>query len=116
MLKNINRRKFVAKTATAADGILLGENLKTCSHFIKEGMETPSTKYDIMKEVMKYRKIDAHAHVYFSDDSPEIQLDFGKRLGIDKQVVSRFLDRPGGPEETLKIYAFLEALMKVKEG
>lgn len=50
---------------------------------------------------MSYRKIDSHAHVYFTPDSPATQIEFADRLGIEKMLVSRPM-RPGGkgdPEE-----------------
>lgn len=73
---------------------LFSEENKTSGSSVEPG------SYDLMKEVMKYRKIDAHAHIYFTDSSPEEQLDFGKRLGIDKQVISRYLSvMPGTPEQ-----------------
>ncbi len=56
---------------------------------------------DVMKEVRNYRKIDAHAHVYFKPESPDIQIDFADRLSIEKLVISRPM-RPGSkgtPEE-----------------
>jgi predicted TIM-barrel fold metal-dependent hydrolase len=104
---NINRRKFVTRSAASAAGMLLGSHLKSMAGVIqkREEKETPSarSKYDLMKEVMKYRKIDTHAHIYWTDDSPGYQLDFGKRLGIDKQVISRYLDvMPGTPEQFRK--------------
>ncbi|QEC54204.1 amidohydrolase family protein [Anseongella ginsenosidimutans] len=54
-----------------------------------------------MEQVMSYRKIDSHAHVYFSPESPGVQLAFADRLGIEKLVISRPM-RPGSkgtPEE-----------------
>lgn len=103
----INRRKFISGIALGTPGILMGSRLKA----IPENDENKSTgettsipaKYNLMKEVMKYRKIDAHAHIYWTDDSPETQLDFGRRLGIEKQVISRYLDvMPGTPDQFRK--------------
>jgi len=107
MLKSINRRNFVASTAASAAGILIGSHFNGMAAPAREReeKEMPSAKhkYDIMKEVMKYRKIDTHAHIYFTDDSPETQLDYGKRLGIEKQVISRYLDIfPGTPQQFRK--------------
>jgi len=104
MLKNINRRKFVTSTATTAAGILIGGHTKgvarPAGESEKEGVPSAMPKYDMMREVMKYRKIDAHAHIYFTDESPREQLDYGERLGIEKQVISRYLDVfPGTPEQ-----------------
>jgi hypothetical protein len=60
--------------------------------------------FDVMKEVMSYRKIDSHAHVYFSEDSPATQIDFADRLGIEKLVISRPMvpGSKGIPEEFIK--------------
>lgn len=72
----------------------------------QQAEETASSgmqSYNLMKEVMKYRKIDVHAHIYWTDDSPETQLDYGRRLGISKQVISRYLDvMPGTPDQFRK--------------
>lgn len=102
MFKLINRRGFVAGTAATAAGILLGRNLDAMpvhEEGPNEELSVPSG-YDIMKDVFKYRKIDAHAHIYFTADSPGTQLDYGDRLGIEKQVISRYLSVfPGTPEQ-----------------
>ncbi|MBX2923525.1 MAG: amidohydrolase family protein [Chitinophagaceae bacterium] len=106
---NIDRRKFVGRSVAGVAGMLAGSHLK--------GMVVPGRRkeeqeddfssglqqYDLMKEVMKYRKIDAHAHIYWTKDSPETQLNYGRRLGIEKQVISRYLDvMPGTPEQFRK--------------
>ena len=99
---NINRRKFVTRSAASAAGILIGSHLTamTGPEDKEEISLTDPKKYDLMKDVMKYRKIDAHAHIYFTNTSPEEQLDAGERLGIDKQVISRYLSiMPGTPEQ-----------------
>jgi uncharacterized protein len=63
-----------------------GSNL---AGYTSEG-ESAISSYDIMKEVMKYRKIDAHGHIYTSaDQTPEWHLDFADRLGIGKLQISR---------------------------
>lgn len=84
MSKAINRRKFFKNTAFSSAGILLGSNLADLS---PTGNSTASS-YDIMKEVMKYRKINAHEHVVLGG-TIETQIDFADRLGIEKLVVSR---------------------------
>ena len=65
--------------------------------------ELPAPK-NLMDEVRQYRKIDAHAHVYFSEDSPRTQLDFADRLHIDRLVISRNLNphTVGTPEDFRK--------------
>ena len=89
----INRRKFVANAAASATGVLLGNGLMGFAP--KEKSPVPGTlirNEDLMKEVMKYRKIDSHAHVFFNlKNSPEAEVDFAERLGIDRLMVSKYL-------------------------
>jgi hypothetical protein len=61
MLK-INRRKFVTNTAASAAGLMLGRGVMGFSS--KKESPVLDTEEDLMGEVMKYRKIDSHAHVY----------------------------------------------------
>lgn len=104
---NVDRRKFVTRSAAGAAGIIIGNRLRGVASTGRESEDEDAIlsgpKYDVMKEVKKYRKIDTHAHIYFTDNSPEEQLDFGERLSIDKQVISRYLDvMPGTPEQFRK--------------
>jgi predicted TIM-barrel fold metal-dependent hydrolase len=111
MSKLINRRRFFANAAASASGIALGVNL--LGFHAKNPPDYPAS--DLMEEVMKYRKIDSHAHVYFSEDSPETQIDFADRLGIDKLVISRPMapGSKGTPEEFIKSNnLILEAVKK----
>lgn len=99
-MAKFNRRKFVGSTAAITAGVLFGNSLKAMSYPDNEDIGAPLNRYDIMKDVLKYRKIDAHAHIYFTDDSPGTQLDYGERLGIEKQVISRYLSVfPGTPDQ-----------------
>lgn len=106
----INRRKFISAAALSTPGMLLGSRLKgipgrSVKDKMKGGVDFPgkAKRYDLMAEVKKYRKIDTHAHIYWTKDSPGMQLDFGRRLHIDKQVISRYLDvMPGTPEQFRK--------------
>lgn len=81
----INRRKFFRKTALSTAGILMSSQLADLS--ARPGHAPASL--DLMKEVMKYRKIDAHEHVAADGSNVEAQIDFADRLGIDKLVISR---------------------------
>jgi len=86
MAHSIGRRKFLADSALTAAGMVLGNAVTGCA----SNNETVTSDYDVMKEVMKYRKIDAHAHIYSSaDHTPEWHLDFADRLGIEKLQISR---------------------------
>ena len=113
---NVDRRKFVTRSAAGAAGMILGSRLTSAApgRTKEEDATSPVAKYDVMKEVKKYRKIDAHAHIYFTDNSPQEQLDFGERLAIDKQVISRYLSvMPGTPEQFRKYnYLTIKAIKK----
>jgi|WetSurMetagenome_2_1015567.scaffolds.fasta_scaffold129943_2 uncharacterized protein len=92
----MQRRKFFETTAISSAGILLGGNLAGCSCRNKSELAS----YDIMKEVMKYRKIDAHEHTNLYEGGPEVQIDFADRLGIEKLVISKpVVEGKGTPEQ-----------------
>lgn len=103
-MAEINRRKFLTNTAVSVAGVMLGAQLVKCSSKDVSAPMRADASFDVMKEVMSYRKIDAHAHVFFSDDSPDTQIDIADRLGIEKLVISRPM-APGGkgsPEEFIR--------------
>ena len=100
MSLKINRRKFISGTSLTAAGIILGSNITGCS----SERESEIASYDIMKEVLKYRKIDAHLH---PADDLEKQLEIADRLGIEKMQISNPVTNfsgtePEGPEEVRK--------------
>ena len=96
MAKPIKRRKFFRDTALSTAGIILGSNV---SGFSSE--ETPAaSSFDIMSEVMKYRKIDAHEHVGLDGHSVEYQIDMADRLGITKLAISKPMSAHGKIEAT----------------
>lgn len=117
MKSNVNRRKFMTDTALSAAGVMLGSHLLGCSSKGEAGFSanhSSSSSYNLMQEVMKYRKIDAHAHVYFSEESPDTQIDFADRLGIEKLVISRPM-APGSkglPEEFIQCNDLVLKAMK----
>ena len=87
----ISRRKFLASTSVSATGIVLAGNIPSKSY----GKEAVSTSYDVMKEVMKYRKIDAHCH---PEPDLERQLETADRLGIEKMQISNPVTNFSGKE------------------
>jgi predicted TIM-barrel fold metal-dependent hydrolase len=100
-MKEINRRKFITDTALSTAALMLGSQFMRCSSKEESDVLTRDSSFNIMREVMAYRKIDSHAHVYFSEDSPQAQIDFADRLNIEKLVISRPM-APGSkglPEE-----------------
>lgn len=100
-MEDINRRKFIGNSALSAAGLILGSQVTRCAPKKASGKNEHAASFDIMQEVMSYRKIDAHAHVYFSEDSPKAQLDMADRLGIERLVISRPMTpgSKGFPEE-----------------
>ncbi len=88
----INRRKFVTGTAISAAGVLLSDHVlglpNPDTEHSSSGMKAPST-YNIMKDVMKYRKIDAHVHAHLFDGGPESNIAYAEMLGIEKMFISR---------------------------
>jgi predicted TIM-barrel fold metal-dependent hydrolase len=105
MSDKINRRKFFRNTALSTAGIMMGGNMLDLSagHYAPPAPASP----DIMKEVMKYRKIDAHEHVDADGSNVTAQIDFADRLGIDKLVISRPITRGTAKDATPQ--AFREA-------
>lgn len=101
MLK-INRRKFVTNTVGSGAGLMLGNRLMGLSGGEEEkASDVTDTKRELMREVLKYRKIDAHAHVDEGQYKVEVNLDFADRLGIEKLMISDFI-RPhtkGTPDD-----------------
>lgn len=96
----MNRRKFFARAAVSASALAVGSHLMAFSE--KKGKKPGDG--NLMKEVLKYRKIDSHAHVFFTEDSPDTQIEFADRLGIEKLVISRPMapGSAGKPEEFIK--------------
>jgi len=96
MSRKIDRRTFFEKSAVSSAGLLLGGMVAGCSG----SKDQIISQYDVMSEVMKYRKIDAHEHVDLYEGGPEVQIDFADRLGIEKLVVSRpVTTQTGTPDE-----------------
>lgn len=95
----MNRRKFFASTGLSAAGLMVSESLFGLNS--KEGTMqvmagVPAGRYDIMKEVMKYPKIDAHVHVDLGNSNPEAQkqfaeilIDYAERFNIRKLILSK---------------------------
>ena len=103
MAYSIRRRTFCKDTLVSAAGIMLGGNSIRSSHPAGSAAST----YVAMQEVMKHRKIDAHAHVGLSPGDVEKQLDIADRLGITKMCISKPVTNfsgtePEGPDEVRK--------------
>ncbi len=96
MSETINRRKFLADASLSAAGIMLAGSITGCAARKESGI----AGYDLMADVMKYRKIDAHEHP--SSDQGK-QLDIADRLGIRwMQISNPALNDDAKPEEIRK--------------
>lgn len=80
-MSKINRREFLAGTSLTAAGIVLGNSIGSCN----EEAKSVISSYDVMKEILKFRKIDAHAH---PPDNIVDQIEIADRLGITKLQIS----------------------------
>lgn len=100
MSKIINRRKFFRDTTFSAAGIMLGSKMLGNNLNELSQKENPtSSSYNIMKELMKYRKISAHDHVSLGGTLEE-QLNIADRLGIERLEVSKPIAVGSVPEAT----------------
>lgn len=93
MSTKFNRRKFVTGAALSAAGVMFGSNLVSCSSVetadsASSAAASSASSYDTMQEVMKYQKIDSHAHVWNLNGDAELQIDYADRLGIKTLVIS----------------------------
>lgn len=89
----MNRRKFFTGTALSAAGImasgsLLGFTSKDNSVFPGSDI-SGAASYNLMKDVMKYRKMDAHIHVDLYHGGPDENIRFADMMGIEKMFISR---------------------------
>jgi len=89
----INRRKFVTGTALSAAGLLMSDRVLGMHNADEASdvsvVESVASKYNLMNDVMKYRKLDSHVHAHLFDGGPEGNIAFADRLGIEKMFVSR---------------------------
>jgi predicted TIM-barrel fold metal-dependent hydrolase len=87
-MTKINRRKFFRDTALSAAGIVVGGSLMQYSYKEERGSSSD------INEVLKYNKIDSHAHVWsLNNGDPDLQIDYADRLGIDKLLISNPITR-----------------------
>lgn len=98
MANTMNRRKFLTGTSLSAAGLVLGSKPGA-----EEAFKKSPASYDMMKDVMKYRKIDSHVHLYFTPNTIEDQLGYADRLGIEKLSISRpVTTNTGTQDEVIK--------------
>jgi uncharacterized protein len=98
MKNEVGRRQFFRDSAVTAAGMMISG--RQLSGYPQKEQRTP---VDVVAELKKYRKIDAHAHIGFREGDTARLLDFADRLGIEKMCISRPVTNfsgkePEGPE------------------
>lgn len=89
MSNNLDRRSFVKNTATAAAGLALSRlNSFAAANTPKEKEQRVQREYDVMKEALKFRKLDAHAHAHLGKDVTDKDFEFMNRFNIERSYVS----------------------------
>jgi len=110
MSNTLNRRKFFSKTALSTAGLMLAAGIPGIgSETEAVGAEQAAaaagktTAGNLMKEVMKYRKIDSHIHALLAPSvTPELLIDYADRLGIETMIISRPITKEVATQEDVK--------------
>lgn len=85
----INRREFVLRSALTTGGFLAGSKLKAGTQDdLRDVTDRAYQVYDIMRDVKKYRKIDAYANALRDPLPAEAQIRFADRMNIEKLVIA----------------------------
>lgn len=103
----INRRKFITAATLSVAGTAISEKaisaFKGSNEPFIQGSDT-GAGYGIMKDVLKYKKIDAHNHVHLFDGGPEGNIEFAEKFGIDKMIISRPITSGEGTPKDFRGY------------
>jgi len=91
----ISRREFFRNTALSAAAVAITDDIES----ILPGKDKTNASFSIMKEALKYRKINAHEHVGLSG-TIEFQIEMADRLGIEKLVVSKIISADSNSKAT----------------
>ena len=102
----INRRKFINASTLSAAGMLLSGALpaKAAAAEDENIFAGKNTAYDPVKEILKYKKIDAHNHVHLFDGGPEGNIAFAEKFGITKMIISRPITSGEGTPKDFRGY------------
>ncbi len=79
--------------AASASGMLLGNSLLAAAAEPAPAVAEKAPA-DRMKQVLRYRKLDAHVHLGLSKDGPEVNVDFMERLGMQRMFISKPVTKP----------------------
>lgn len=83
-INQITRRRFFANAALSTAGFALSYPVLSSA----KDSQKEVANFNLMKKVMKYRKIDAYATSNLSSENLAMQVDFADRLGIQKMFVA----------------------------
>lgn len=89
---SIGRRGFLTRSLLTTAGFLTVSNSfgADWGEFSERDDSNSSVNpFDLMQQVKEYRKIDSHAHVGLSADTPSVYVDLADRLNIEKLVISK---------------------------
>lgn len=124
-MSGINRRKFLTNTALSAAGLAISGGLFSFSSKEKPEISDREKQYNILQELIKYRKIDAHVHVDLANNDLEKQkqfakilLDFCDRMHVEKLILSKPVTRlvkgipDGSPEAFIEHNNIVLAIVK----
>lgn len=102
----INRRKFINASTLSAAGMLLSGALpaEAAAAEKENSFAKKNTGYDPVKEILKYKKIDAHNHVHLFDGGPEGNIAFAEKFGITKMIISRPITSGEGTPKDFRGY------------
>ena len=89
MAATISRREFVTRSAA-----VIGSSQISRLDFSEKIPADAGKKEDVMEEVLRYQKIDAHAHVGLNAQTPAEIIDIADRLGIGTLMISKPM-KPG---------------------
>lgn len=128
-MSGLNRRSFITRSALSAVGLAVPGSLlgaRDADPFINPGSGSVAPGYDIMKEVMKFRKIDAHIHINLASTDIEVQkkyaetlMDYAQRLKVERLVLSNPVTRlingipDGSPESFIRNNNIVLEIMKL---
>ena len=92
----------------------------------RSSIASPAADYNLMREVMKFRKIDSHVHVNLGSTDTEVQkkyaeslIDYSQRLKVEKLVLSNPVTRlingipDGSPESFIRNNNIVLEVMKL---
>jgi predicted TIM-barrel fold metal-dependent hydrolase len=123
MFGDIDRRKFLRNTAISAGALISGGVSAAVLKNEHEALAQPKIptaiqaagKYDIMAQVKKYRKLDAHIHPSLGNNDLAVQrkhagvlMDYCDRLAVDKLFLSNPVTRLVNGVPDNRVEAFIE--------